>query len=455
MRLFRSCLLVAFATSNASGQQVEFDFVSLDGMFRDDEVNDLNNRGVVVGNVDTPNGVRPAQWSLEDGLEVLSNVNQNALADAINDAGQVAGTFVQSFNDVSVEAFRWDDGVVEELGMLINDEASASRDISSNGQIGGVSGFQGSDGRIFIAESFLTSDSDLNPVFFGGLDRVNDIGQACGTSGGVFFFDGTQTSEIGVPTGPFSFARAVGLNNSELMVGFAAFSDGFSTSNRTSFYWQGVSEGVEIPVPSGEHEATDVNNLGWIIGNSDDGPYRFRIGGSVEFLEDLIDLPAGTELFRVLRINDAGQILGLARPIGGGFGTDIPFLSTPINVGVSYCDSTPNSTGAAAELTALGSLSAADQDLTLQVSPVPDARGLFIFGLNQVQLPLGDGFLCVLGNFLFFPANPFEGSQVAQLPLTVPIGADGVTVQFQYAFRDNDAGGNLNFSNGLALTFTD
>ena len=130
-----------------------------------------------------------------------------------------------------------------------------------------------------------------------------------------------------------------------------------------------------------------------------------------------------------------------------------------------YCPSLPNSTGAAALLTASGSLSVGGFDTVLAATHCPPAvLGLFIYGQNKFELPFANGMLCVNplppGLFRLQPAvlvSPLgEGKawlDFAALPSEGQILA-GTTWSFQFWFRDAAAGAaSANLTNGLRMTF--
>jgi FG-GAP-like repeat len=65
-------------------------------------------------------------------------------------------------------------------------------------------------------------------------------------------------------------------------------------------------------------------------------------------------------------------------------------------VGTTYCASTPNSTGKAAAIRALGLESIAADHFVLEAHDVvPSKIGLFFYGPEMLQVPFGHGFLCV------------------------------------------------------------
>lgn len=127
-------------------------------------------------------------------------------------------------------------------------------------------------------------------------------------------------------------------------------------------------------------------------------------------------------------------------------------------LGEKCCFSNNNSTGYPADLVASGSASTSAGDLTLTSAPVPNQHGIFIHGVNQVQVPYSCGYLCVSGAIV-------RGASVVASGWSATYTYDnssprhdlssfvGSTRVFQHWFRDPMAGGCLlNLSTALAIT---
>ncbi|MBL8862803.1 MAG: zinc-dependent metalloprotease [Planctomycetes bacterium] len=129
-------------------------------------------------------------------------------------------------------------------------------------------------------------------------------------------------------------------------------------------------------------------------------------------------------------------------------------------VGASYCTSTVNSSGGAAQISASGSSSVAANDLLLSAAPVPaNSTGLFYCGPSQTQVPFGNGLRCVGGPTFRLGLVAAAGGGLARaVDNTLPPAAGqlvaGSTWNFQAWFRDAAGGGaNFNLSNGLRIPF--
>jgi hypothetical protein len=141
-------------------------------------------------------------------------------------------------------------------------------------------------------------------------------------------------------------------------------------------------------------------------------------------------------------------------------------------VGTSYCSANPNSTGTAASITALGSVSAAANALTLSASALPlHAFGFFMTSRTQdfIANPAGSqGNLCLGGaSGRFVGPGQVQSSGAAgrfslALDLTqqpTPTGPTivvaGETWSFQAWYRDSLGGqATSNFTNGVVITFS-
>jgi hypothetical protein len=127
-----------------------------------------------------------------------------------------------------------------------------------------------------------------------------------------------------------------------------------------------------------------------------------------------------------------------------------------------YCASNPNSSGRVASILAMGNASVSSNSLKLCVDNAPrDARGRFVYGPVQTQIPFGDGVQCVGGpvfglRFLetnaagagFAPVN--FGAQGNPAGVVLP----GSTWHYQFVFLDQGSPGfGVNSSDALTITF--
>jgi hypothetical protein len=133
---------------------------------------------------------------------------------------------------------------------------------------------------------------------------------------------------------------------------------------------------------------------------------------------------------------------------------------TPIHQ--TYCTANPNSTGDIASISALGNASVSANSLKLCVDGTPpQARGRFVYGTGQAQVPFGDGFRCVATPFYglrVFNTNAagagFLGVNYLAQAIPAAIITAGSTWNFQFLYSDPaSSGAGFNSSNALSITF--
>lgn len=122
---------------------------------------------------------------------------------------------------------------------------------------------------------------------------------------------------------------------------------------------------------------------------------------------------------------------------------------------LNFCTSTPNSTGSAAVVGAIGSNVIDDDDFLLFAGPVPNGTlGIYFMGDNAVQSPFGNGFLCVAPPVTRLGVS--QASPIGYADKAISAAALGIQPndlkRFQYWFR-NPAGGGafFNLSDGLLV----
>lgn len=201
-------------------------------------------------------------------------------------------------------------------------------------------------------------------------------------------------------------------------------------------------------------------------------------------LEGVLYLAAGTntggELLRVSAAGPASAILGStplsASPAESGFSEALrsAVCAQPIpdavdarrfDLTTTYCIAAPNSVSPGAFIGYTGSTSIGVNDFRLRVTGATSAPGLFYYGDQSTQVPLGDGWLCVTGNaFRLGPATNAPGGVNSRLVnfAAPPAGSGpgqvlpGSTWYFQYRYRNVNGplGTGYNQSDGLQVTFT-
>jgi len=156
----------------------------------------------------------------------------------------------------------------------------------------------------------------------GAIDAhaINDAGYVAGTVTNslygrvAYLYGGSHgASVLGTLGGPWS--EGYGLNVDQQVVGYSYVASG--SDEKKAFLWQnGTMTNLGSLPGERDSEAVDINNVGQIVGNSDD-PFLWDRGVMYN-LHDLIAVPVGTNLDSVAAINDGGQIVGAGRFLEDG-----------------------------------------------------------------------------------------------------------------------------------------
>ena len=159
-----------------------------------------------------------------------------------------------------------------------------------------------------------------------------------------------------------------------------------------------------------------------------------------------------------------GPWVANVRGVGALAFFDVPIVECTEPAPSSYCLAGPNAVGAGARISAAGSPSILAGSFALQVFHAPPMQaGLFFYGTEPAQVPLGNGFLCVgTGGGVFrlpvvqcdFLGSAFLPLDFGAPPLSTGAGQvlPGTRYHFQFCYRD-PGGAGFNFSDGLAVSF--
>jgi hypothetical protein len=129
----------------------------------------------------------------------------------------------------------------------------------------------------------------------------------------------------------------------------------------------------------------------------------------------------------------------------------------------NYCQTAPNSFGSGATMGYGGQNSiAANNFILLGFNLPPQKLGIFFYGLNQTNVPFGNGHRCVANPFFRLPAvisNSFGDLEFDMDLNNLPPGghiSSGQTWNFQAYYRDPQGGGALfNATDGLNVPWCD
>ena len=127
----------------------------------------------------------------------------------------------------------------------------------------------------------------------------------------------------------------------------------------------------------------------------------------------------------------------------------------------NYCQTSTNSTGGASTIDYTGSTSFAANDFGVFSSGNPNNQfGVFFMGVNQIDIPFGNGRLCLSGQVTRFPLVQTDAFGIAtygvdnQSPPALGKIVPDSTWNWQFWFRDPMGGGaGFNTSNGLSVNY--
>lgn len=300
--------------------------------------NDINDAGQVTGRAAT----RAVVWQ-NGHLTELSPTPGSSEGAAINQIGQVAGNARMVLLG-QPHPVVWDNGALIDLapGLPANESGQANGINDYRQVVGVVNSWVG-----------LLWDSNGVPTNLGHLGGggsfpfdINNAGQVVGTS-----YSTVQT-QLGLMQHPFLWqdgkmidlgllpgdedGGASAINNAGQIVGSSGRTDPetYETMYRGFLYSDGVM--TQIPVPSSDAYAGDINDHGVVVGSMRAGGgfsshhAWIYADGVVTNLNTRIPTGSGLHLAFASAINNAGQIVGTAYDSRGSYHA---FLLTPIEPG--------------------------------------------------------------------------------------------------------------------------
>jgi len=232
-------------------------------------VRGINNASQAVGN----SGAYATLWTNGTSNNLGTLGGTNSYANAINNAGQIAGSSITApiGGFVYKHATSWNNGTISDLGTL-GGYLSEATDINDSGKIVGYSMINTLS--VPTTHAFLYQDGKM-------IDLSHGLGNSTATS----------------------------INNNNQIVGYASYSN-WSKSMAT--IWQnGTYDG--LGTLGGDSFAFDINNLGEVVGYSDFNnglPHAFLWrNGTIVDLNSFVSR-SGWELYFAEAINDNGSIVG-------------------------------------------------------------------------------------------------------------------------------------------------
>jgi probable HAF family extracellular repeat protein len=255
----------------------------------------------------------------------LQTLGYSSHAGALNDTGQVVGTFYFSNDSIAHDAFLYSGGRMTDLDSLETDSLSVpiseGYGVNTYGLAVGFTYLSGNNAYaafMYARKNGMVSlgklSADSSYPSYSKAYGVNDFGQAVGSSGGVrsgrsferaFLYNGGPLQDLGTLGGTQS--QALAINNGGQVVGWS-----FGKNNAGPYAFT-YSDGTMTPLPTlgGKYAlATAINASGQIAGVSSlssGGQHAFIYSNG--WMSDL-GILAGQTRSQALGINDAGQVVG-------------------------------------------------------------------------------------------------------------------------------------------------
>ncbi len=228
----------------------------------------INNLGQVVGS----SGTSACLWD-HGAPQNLGNLGGSAVAQAINDPGQIVGySYLPGGNR---HAFLWQNGNLQDLGTLTGGTYSNAGAINNLGQIVGGATTPAGYYRAVIWNNLVIQDLGTFGGLVGWASGINNYGQVAGTAQAGdtnyhgFLWQGDPKQDLGTfPGQTYAYIGSYG-------------------------YGGGI------------------NRRGQIVCGSGNGPYLWD-NGAWHNLNDLTPNRGGVTLVDACAINDVGQIVGKA-----------------------------------------------------------------------------------------------------------------------------------------------
>lgn len=296
-----------FATTWTPPGQAPVSLGDLSGGSVSSMVYGLNNQGVSVGTASSTTGIRAFRTHANGQLVNLGDLPGGLNASgawAINQKGEVAGYSYSSASGNNPSAVLWNEqGVATEIGDL-------------------PGGLWSSQARAINDHSMIAGSSST----------------ATGTRAFAWTAQGGMV-DLGGLANSTSFSEATGINNQGWVVGYGTATSG----TLHAALWR---NGQAIDLSGGNNKitshASDVNNLGVIVGQSNNKATMWLEGVGAIDLNSLIDnRPEFFSLTTALSINDLGQITGYgSNATGQRVGyllTEVAAVPEPATWALSLC----------------------------------------------------------------------------------------------------------------------
>jgi len=289
----------------------------------------INNLGQVVGAMSVGDSYHAFVHAGASVTDLGTFGGEGSTAFAINDAGQVAGTSY-SYSDTPTRGFLYSSGTMSAIQTAGSTYAYG---INNGGTVVGGMTVSTPDGDVQHAYTWTGSGfTDLGTLAIGDGSRafaINGRGEVVGAAANTFngapnfpenpflYRNGTM-SDMGNLGGIWSGATSI--NDRGQVVGFSGTSLGGDFPEiypQSAFlYEDGVMRDLGGLAPNRNSRASDINNLGQIVGSAnlaDSTAHAFLYeDGTMTDLNTLIDPASGWTIQDAAAINDLQQIAATA-----------------------------------------------------------------------------------------------------------------------------------------------
>ena len=325
LHLFRLCAVLAVAAPLLAAAGPRYTVTAVAG--QDSFARGINNLGQVVGSISVADSYHAFVYAGGSLTDLGTFGGETSTAFAINDAGQVVGTSY-SYSDTPTRGFLYSGGTTSTIQAGAG--STFAYGINNAGVVAGAMTVTTPDGD-FHQHAYTWASgsfSDLGTLPGGDGSRafaINGrgevVGAAANTIDGVPNFpenpfvyrNGTMT-DMGSFGGIWS--NATSINDAGQVVGYAGIYFGSGSGeiySRTAFLYDGgVMRDLGGLAPYRSSDASDINNLGQIVGSAglaDGSAHGFLYeNGAMIDLNALIDPASGWTIQDAAAINDLQQI---------------------------------------------------------------------------------------------------------------------------------------------------
>lgn len=306
-------MLVALSLPVCAGSRYQFSDLGPGGNPGMNAHCHINNAGQVAAFDYVDGGFRAYLW--QDGVkQYLSDRDSTALS---TKSGITVGF------DYSIPPVKWEGGISQLLPFgAESDSQACAFDLNAQGAIVGVSG---SDLSLYYNKPVVWTGDEvsvlpLGDAQHGGAYAINESGAVAGYTRELHYTSYKMSAAIWVD-GELQMLGGLSESNtgSAFDINELGHVVGWSHTHYTqnAFYWaDGEMQALEMSDPYYQHSAAyAINNsdqmVGWISQPTGSHAAIWE-NGSLSDLNDLVDLPAGSDLEYAWDINDSGQILATA-----------------------------------------------------------------------------------------------------------------------------------------------